>query len=184
MFSEHQLKSMEACGEVIKQSRRMSMTAPVDDDFPEVKHDFDNAVLTYAALLRPTPAPVKVACQFGCTTQAEHDAHFAAPVPVPAAERELVESTTTIYDQGKALALATGYVGDTEAKIFGDGYAEGWLSARALRGTVDEGTVETGACQIVERWKYVEQPYKYCLTHNRRESECCAALTAALGGKE
>ena len=61
MFSEHQLKSMDACGEVIKQSRRMSMTAPVDDDFPEVKHDFDSAVLTYAALLRPTPAPVKVA---------------------------------------------------------------------------------------------------------------------------
>ena len=33
-------------------ARRMSVTAPVDDEFPEVKHQFDGAVLTYAEGLR------------------------------------------------------------------------------------------------------------------------------------
>lgn len=44
---------MQKVGNVITQARRLSMTPPVDDDFPEVKHAFDSAVLDYADLLRP-----------------------------------------------------------------------------------------------------------------------------------
>lgn len=33
-----------AAGEVAKQVRRLSMTPPVDDDFPQVKHEYDSSV--------------------------------------------------------------------------------------------------------------------------------------------
>src|SRR3990167_5301655 len=52
---------MQKVSNVIKQAHRISVTPPVDDDFPEVKHDFDAAVLDYASLLTPkNAAPVQV----------------------------------------------------------------------------------------------------------------------------
>lgn len=43
---------MKLVGNVITQSRRLEATAPVDDDFPQVKHEFDSAVLDYADYLK------------------------------------------------------------------------------------------------------------------------------------
>ena len=45
-------RAVELVRKVIKEADRMSMTPPVDDDFPEVKHGFDSAVLDYADYLR------------------------------------------------------------------------------------------------------------------------------------
>lgn len=43
---------MDLVRNVIKHSCRMEMTSVVDDDFPEVKHYFDSAVIAYADYLR------------------------------------------------------------------------------------------------------------------------------------
>lgn len=34
---------LDAASDLAKEYRRLSMTAPVDDDFPEVKFDYDRA---------------------------------------------------------------------------------------------------------------------------------------------
>jgi hypothetical protein len=43
---------MDLIRNLIRQAHRMEVTPPVDDDFPRVKHAFDQAVLDYAAALR------------------------------------------------------------------------------------------------------------------------------------
>lgn len=57
-MDEGTLRRIKLCGDVIEQSRRMSLCAPVDDDFPAVKHDFDSAVLAYAKAIAPAAPSV------------------------------------------------------------------------------------------------------------------------------
>lgn len=52
-MNEKTLKEvMDLINNVHKQSMRLSATPVVDDDFPEVKFEFDRAVLAYAEHLR------------------------------------------------------------------------------------------------------------------------------------
>lgn len=63
MNKEHEraMRIVDLCREVIKHARRMEVTAPIDDDFPRVKHDFDCACKQYTDEVYAHPAPQAVA---------------------------------------------------------------------------------------------------------------------------
>lgn len=73
MSTETQRKEFDAADELVKQLRRLNMTAIVDDDYPDVRYDYESALAGLVAamgdngrfepgnrykLARATPAPV------------------------------------------------------------------------------------------------------------------------------
>lgn len=52
MSTRTQNREFDAAAELAKQWRRLQMTAPVDDDFPEVKFDYDRAARAFVKAWR------------------------------------------------------------------------------------------------------------------------------------
>lgn len=42
----------DACSRLAKEYRRIQMTPPVDDDYPEVRHDYERAVIAFLRACR------------------------------------------------------------------------------------------------------------------------------------
>lgn len=137
------------------------MTPPVDDDFPEVKHSFDSAILDYADLLRPriSAAPAQAAARgyLGTTVTGDvddADRYPPAPDAMPEEPHAIIDMRD-FYHKVKEYKVIVDYIDalreHAEAAQSQLTQAEGYLKGRAESAERDLAQAQA----VLEAWHEV-----------------------------